>query len=83
MSKAKSQNQSSFRICYHRFLEALIKSTLQTEITTFVNMKVRQMTDLTHPLSAPFVLTPKLTRPYLPGDILVIQQEAMDIISLS
>ena len=48
--KAKFQNQWSFRISYHSGPETLI-STLLSEITTFVNTKVCQLTDLTDPLS--------------------------------
>ena len=39
--KAKFQSQWSIRTCYHSLLETFIKSTLQAEVTTFVNTKVR------------------------------------------
>ena len=42
---------------------------LQTEIPTFVNAKVCQLTDLMYPLSVPDIVIPILIRPYLSDDI--------------
>ena len=53
VSKAKSQNQWSFRVGYHSFPESFVASTLLSEINTFVNTIVRQLMDLTDLLSTP------------------------------
>ena len=47
--EAKFQDQRSFRICYHSFLETFITGTMLSVITAFVNTKVRQLTDFTDP----------------------------------
>ena len=54
--RAKFQNQLSFRICYHNLPETFITTTLLSDITTFVNTIVRQLMDLTDPLSATYYL---------------------------
>ena len=93
VSKAKSQNQWSFRICYHSLLETLIKNPFTNRIPTFVNAKVRPLTDLMRPLPVPDIVIPILIRPYFSDDIPVninispkipvIQQETMDVICAS
>ena len=50
--EAKFQIQWTFSVCYTSFQEAFFTGTLLSVITTFFITKVRQLTELTDPLSA-------------------------------
>ena len=51
--KAKFQNQWSLRICCHSLPERLIKNTLQTETTGFVEYKSASIEGLDRPSTRP------------------------------